>query len=324
MTGNLELMMNLRNQQIKDANIQAAEDVGRKAELGWFDVEFTVYGCAYLDAKQDKRYYKVSTQAEDIYKFIEMSVQHEVYPSNVLKLTKKCAVPAGMGELMAQDLKKDLAQKLQDIYPKAFFVALADIAKDCVNNEALSFLWAEANALEGVFDEEKLRIFESFVQYAYSCRKIETENYERLLAWIKEEYKNMEDNPVSKDIFEKTLYGVAYELDGSIRYMENAQWEYIYEKAYSLEEQGVFVTPVFSKTYWYNYEYRLADVMRDFKKELRRVYEADYCEKIKAIRIGVAERDRIAFAALLKSAEANWGTTVKRTLLRYGHRWNVL
>ena len=48
MTGNLNMMMKFRD-------LQVAEDVGKKAELGWFDVEFTMYGCAYLN--DGKMYY---------------------------------------------------------------------------------------------------------------------------------------------------------------------------------------------------------------------------------------------------------------------------
>jgi len=183
-----------------------------------------------------------------------------------MQLTKRCAVPAGMKELLVQELKKELAKKLHETYLKDFFVALSNVAKDCVNNDALMLLWKEADALEGVFDEERLRLFENLVHYVYSCRKIEAVNYEKLLAWIKKEYKNMDDNLVSKDIFEKTLYGIAYGLGDKIEYMENAQRDYIYGKAYELEKQDVFVTPVLSRTYWYNYEYRLTDVIQDFKK----------------------------------------------------------
>lgn len=42
MTGNLDMMMKFRD-------LRVAEAIGKKAALGWFDVEFTVYGCAYLD-----------------------------------------------------------------------------------------------------------------------------------------------------------------------------------------------------------------------------------------------------------------------------------
>ena len=52
-------------------DIQVARDFGRKAELGWMEVEFTVYGCAYLDPIENKVLYRVSSHAEDIYQFIE-------------------------------------------------------------------------------------------------------------------------------------------------------------------------------------------------------------------------------------------------------------
>ena len=107
---------------MKFRDIQVAEDVGKKAALGWFDVEFTMYGCAYWEKEQDKLYYKVSTQAEDIYDFIEQSAAKDIYPSNVLSLSKKCPVPAGMKEWIAQDVKVELAQKLKVIYPKDCFI----------------------------------------------------------------------------------------------------------------------------------------------------------------------------------------------------------
>ena len=49
-------------------DIQAASEVARRAELGWFDVEFTMYGSAYLE--NGKRYYQVSAEAEKIYEIL--------------------------------------------------------------------------------------------------------------------------------------------------------------------------------------------------------------------------------------------------------------
>ena len=66
MTGDLSLFSKFRD-------IQAADYVRRRAELGWFDVEFTMYGCAYLDIHDNKMRYKVSSREEDIYDFIEKS-----------------------------------------------------------------------------------------------------------------------------------------------------------------------------------------------------------------------------------------------------------
>ena len=61
MTGNLQMLIQLHDEVV-------AEEVGKMAELGYFDVEFTMYGCAYLEC--GKRYYKVSPEAADIYQFI--------------------------------------------------------------------------------------------------------------------------------------------------------------------------------------------------------------------------------------------------------------
>ena len=89
MTGNLNMMMKFRD-------IQVAEDIGKKAALGYFDVEFTMYGCAYWDGE---RKYKISPNKEDIYRFIEEANLKEIYPSNVMQYTERCPVPSGMKEI---------------------------------------------------------------------------------------------------------------------------------------------------------------------------------------------------------------------------------
>ena len=329
MTGDLNLMMQLRNRQImseiqKDANVKVAEDIGKMAELGYFDVEFTMYGCAYWNPENDKMYYKVSSLAEDIYTFTETAMLQHMYASNIVAETKTMPVPSGMKELIAQDVKMSLARELQKIYPKDFFVNLYQLAARCANNQAADVLWQEAEHLAGRFDEEQLRRFEEMVNYTYSCRSIKEDTYQQLIDWLKEERSNMADDFVSKDIFEKTLYAVAYEQDGAIQYIENAQKDYIYEKAYTLEQQGIFVTPVFSKTFWYNYEYRLADVKKDFRVLVREVMNAEYIEKIKTLRGTVNSDLADQLSNMICEVSAKWGDNCANTLTRYAHRWGIL
>ena len=70
-------------------------------------------------------------------------------------------------------------------------------------------------------------------------------------------------------------------LDGDrTRYVENARMEYVYEKLFDIESKGGMVTPIFKRTFWYNYSYRLADVMQDYKKELRAYYNKEYIEEL--------------------------------------------
>lgn len=307
---------------MKFRDIQVAEEIGRKAELGWFDMEFTMYGCAYLE--NGCMYYKVSPEAGDIYQFIEQCNLRDIYPSNVISFTETCPVPAGMKELIAQEVKKDLARKLRTLFPQAFLSFLQELAQRVTTDSASDLLWQEAEALEGQFEEEKLSRFEELVNYSYSCRKISSLTYQNLLRWLAEERKSMRDDFVSKDILEKTLYGIVYENGAQYTYLENAQSSYIYAQLHTLEQQGVLVSPVFAKTYWYNYVYRLPDVKRDFKALLRHDLNEAYLDKLRQIRTNTAPVDTAALQAQRASVQQQYGAQAAETLTRYLHRWNIV
>lgn len=316
MTGNWDL--------IKFRDIQVAEDIGKRAELGWFDVEFTMYGCAYLSTEDQKMYYKVSSRAEDIYSFIETSVKDDVFPSKVEEISLKCPVPVGMKELIAKDIKRELAKQLRIKYSKDFFVFLHELVQNVRCNHAAEILWDKADKLEGKFDTELLRQYEKLVQYSYGCQKINKEDYEKIINWIAAEYKNMDENFTSKDIFEKTIYGFAYEDNDKVKFVENARKEVVYEKAYLLEQKGLFVTPVFDKTFWYNYEYRLSDVIDDFKIILRKELDTTYRTLIKEIRSDSCNIKSEDFEVLLEEVKNKWGENCAETLVYYGYHWGIL
>lgn len=312
MTGNLQLLAKMHDKVV-------AEEVGKMAELGYFDVEFTMYGCAYLE--DGKRYYKVSPEAADIYRFIERANLRKIFPSNVLQYTKKCAVPAGMKEVIAQDVKVELAKQFRDMFPVEFFEMLHTLAEQVTENSANAMLWQRVDELEGLFDIEKLRRFEELLDYMYSCRKVTTKEYEKLHAWLKDERKSMMENFETKDMFEKTMYGVLYMEGDRPRYVENARMEYVYEKLYGIETQGGIVTPVFAKTFWYNYSYRLADVIKDYKQELHQVFDKSYLEELEKIRR--APQHGQLFDETLKKVVEEFGEKPAETLSRYGDRWGI-
>ena len=325
MTGNLEMLMNMRNAKVmKEANVQTAEDIAKKAELGYFDVEFTMYGCAYWDRAAATMKYRISSRAEDIYDHIESAAKAAVYPGQVERLTLKCPVPLGTKELIAQDVKKELAKELRDKYSQAFFTELYDLADQIQNDSAKDLLWAEAERIEGTFEEEELRRFEALLNYTYSCKKLKLETYQALLDFIAEERQSMDEDFVSKDIFEKTMYGIVYLEDDQPKHLSNAQRDYVYEKAYALETQGVFVSPLYAKTYWYNYEYRLNDVKKDYSVELKKVYDEAYLQKLARIKTKADPAVKQAFTQKLRAVEECFGASAAQTLRRYGYRWGVL
>ena len=325
MTGNLEMLMKMREAKIqKEANVQTAEDIGKKAELGYFDVEFTMYGCAYWDRSASTMAYRISSRAADIYDYIENAARIALYPSQIERLTLTCPVPLGTKELIAQDVKKELAKELRERYSQAFFTELYDLADQIQCDDAKDLLWAEVERIEGRFEEEALGDLESLIHYAYSCKKIRSETYQSLLAWLGEERQSMDEDFVSKDIFEKTMYGIVYLEDGQRKYVSNAQRDAVYQKAYALETQGVFVSPLYAKTYWYNYEYRLSDVKREYSALLRTVCDQAYIQKLARLKPQATPATQRAFAQKLRAVEARYGPNAAQTMQRYGHRWGVL
>lgn len=308
--------------KMTDPNIQAARVVGRRAELGWFDVEFIMYGCAYL--QHEKVYYKVSSQAEDIYHFAETAAVENIYTSNVFRYTEKCAVPSGMCDLIANDVKKDLARELKKRYSISFFKILNDLAERTQDNCAAQLLYREAEQLEGIFSEEKIDQFEMLVQYAYRHHSISFDTYQNIMKWIIEERKNMEDDWVSKNFYEKTIYGFAYEKDDHIKYVDNVLQSYVYEKAEQLEQNGYLITPILSHTYWYEQPRRTSEILQEFRVLLVEQYDMSYIEKIKKIRDNKTRINKNEFMGLLEMIKNTYGDHAASTILRYGYTWGVL
>ncbi len=317
MTGKLNLLQMSRD-------IMVAEEVAKKAALGWLDVEFTMYGCAYWDRAANQMYYKISARSADIYDFVEESAQYDIYPGRVEHFTYKCPVPSGMQNIIAGDVKRELAIELRAAYPKVFFEKLYQIADTVRNNRAADALWKKAEELEGLFEEEALDTFEKEIQYAYSCLKLEQAEYQALLQWLEEERKSMDDNLISKDVFEKTLYGFAYEENDRLQYVSNAQREHVYERMHELERAGRNTTQVYARQYWYNYVYRLSDVLQEYKAHLRKLCTRELLENTRAMREDMPAEVRRAGLALLDELMQQCTEGQQQTVLRYAKHWGIL
>ena len=315
MTVDLNSMIDLRD-------IQVALDVARRAEMGWFDVEFTMYGCSYL--YNGKRYYRVSAEAEKIYDFIENGAQKNILPTNIAILTEKYPVPIGMHDYVARDVKQSLARQMRDDFSGEFFKYLAETAELITEDTAVPILLQERDKVEGCFNHRKIKKFEDLVNFAYNCRKITLEHYKEFTTWIAEERKSMEDDLLIKDTIEKTFYAIAYKNDFGLEYWENACKEHVYKKKYELEQKGVLVSPIFSETYWYNYTTRLSKVREVFEKELRSVVNTDYMEMIEMICGNNKRMTKKEFAQRVEYVKDNFGENAKDTFLQYGRRWGCV
>lgn len=312
MTVNFEFVNKLRD-------VLVAEQVGKKAALGYFDVEFTLYGCAYYAAQYDRIYYKVSSSELDIYQYVEQAPLQGIFPSNVESITLKCHVPLGEKETIEKRLKYKLANELKAKYSGDFLRRLNEIALQVQNNSAAEVLWAIADEIDGYFAAHQLQEFESLVNYAYSCRKLIDIEYTQLLKWLQAEKMNMIDTIVNQDLCEKTMYGLAYEENGELKYIANAQLSYIFRKKELLEQQGSLVTPILKKKYFYHHQIRLAEAVKSFKSDLKLRYTLDYMAELRRLRsIGISGERIVQLGK-----EENINSYCENTLKRYATHWGI-
>lgn len=314
MTGNLSMMVKFRD-------LQVAEDFSKMAELGYLDKEFTMYGTAYWQDNQ--RWYMVSSKQEQLYDFISSDRAKDKWATPIMSMTKICPVPAGSEEDIALTVKTNLANQLQETFPITFFSALENLFQNKANNSAESLLRKVQESIEGVFIEEKLQLFEGLVWRAYDRMVLTQESYKRFCSWLAKMRREMEDDVVIKDVFKRTLYGIAYEEQGTIKFYSNANKSSIYTKCDNLLKKGFLVTPIFVKSYWFNYKYTLDDVRADFKQHLMGIYDKNYIAILKAIHQLPHSVPIAQYTAIKESLRGQDATNQLEVLTFFEKKWGL-
>lgn len=276
MTVDLGMMLDLRDAQV-------AQEVAERAALGWFDVEFTMYGCAYM--KNGERFFVVSALENQINRFVETSIEKGILTSKVHRLTKRCQVPGGMKEHIAIQVKTELAKWLKDNYSGDFFAELERLPDVKSIPEVVSMMKQKQIYLTGKFDANLINDFEALNRYLLRRKCISVACFREYENWIADERKYMMRSAEEKDRFEKTFFGIAYRNNiGNLQYYTNACEEQVYHKQEELLEKGVLVTPVLRRVYYYNnVNIRLQDVKNQFLQTIHQHYSEVFCEELESV-----------------------------------------
>ena len=315
MTVDLDMMLDLRDAQV-------AEEVRRKAELGWFDTEFTIYGCCYQ--KNNERYYRLSAEMEKIYDFIESAAQKNIVPSCIQIHSEKYSVPIGMKDSVTLDVKKILATEMQAMFPMSFFQYMNNLKKEAVEDSGYFYLLQKKDKVESSFQLLELRKYKELLDHFLNCNKVSYEHYTLLDAWIKDEYKNMEEEPIQKDLYEKVFYGIAYLKGKEIKYSINAQKATVYRKRNELMRKGFFTTHLYSQVYYYNHNVRLPDVHKRFEQELKGYFTLEFVSELQMQLQRNEQISKEKFEDEMNRIEDAYGIAVKETMKQYGYLWGIL
>lgn len=303
-------------------DMMTALDVGKKAEMGYYDVEFNTYGCAYLN--QQERYYSISSSATKLYDFLENAALEDIYPTMILEHTFKKPIPRGFKELLEFDLKQNLAKEMQQDFSVSFLQALQKLAFTIKQNIASDLLNLYMDSLECSFQRDKLNLFEDTLRLSVSQQKLSIKDYQLLLNRVEEERDTISTELHPHDTFNQVFHAFAYELNGKRSYFYDARKDLVYQKRYALESEGATISPLFHETCFYNYDYRLTDARRDFVRKLPFIFDDTYFQLLRNIKSIPAICSQNEFITIQEEFFKQYGMITRETMQMYGHRWNII
>ena len=262
-------------------DLKCGNDVAKMAALGRYAEEFIVYAVSY---QQDgKVWHRVSSNQDEIWRFVQESQQSGLYPTIVQEWVNRTLVPSGERDHYLLETKISMAQKMKKQYPPEFMAQLNQFAQQANNNAAYALLKEEQDALLGCFEREKLERFRLLVQTAYAAKKLSATAYQELQGWLEHILKQMEDDVVLKKSFCRTFYGFGYQVQSKKKYYANASQALVWQKRQQLMQQGHLATPLWHKTYWYDYQPDLLGVRQEFLAYIEQWFDDIYWQQLETI-----------------------------------------
>ena len=296
------------------------QDWVKLMNLGCFGQEFHIYALAYEDERG--RAYRASGKANNLFNFITTSAVYGYYPTPVMNNITRRTCPSGCEDMIKNLLKRETAEKLQEMYNPTYFQALHRLSSIAANNTAKPLLTKLKEYLDGRYLESEINIFEGLLLEAVNRKKLTPGEYWGFAEWIKGVRRELADDIHGKTRHEKNLSGFAFlDENGQCRCFTDAFLQTTYETKQEYEMNGMIVTPIYQKRYWLNDMSELRMTKKDFDEHLVHCFNQDFWQIYDEIRNlpGVLDEDiyekEAAQVRELCSAEAY------ASLKRYGKRW---
>ena len=290
-------------------------------ELGYMDDEYTFFGTAYIE--EGKRRCYISSDREKVYAFVKKCREKDIYPSVIENKIKRVRVNGGEKEQVAQQLKLDFAKELGTKYPRAFLEKLQIIALCPINNKAAALVRRVRDNLEGCFDEDALQLLEGVVEFAYEAKILTNAEYYEHIEWLKREREFLAERTRAATNFRTKIIGFAYEKNNKIKYYSNAVEARAMEKRKELLCQGVFVTPVFSKEYYFNDFNELPQCIDKFDKYIESRMDGQYLKLIRILYEMIPEINITSLKELETGVMEKWGRGADETVRYYKTLWHL-
>lgn len=263
-------------------DFQCSQEVEIMDKLGFIDEEFTAYGCAWRE--QGTVFYFLSGSQEEVKIFSEKN-ERAIWTTPVEQFMQRLSVPSGLYEELNQKTKVLLAKKMQLMYTSRLFDCIERVCSLERQGSAYEILCTLQEQLEGLFDRDKLNYFAAIVESTYIAGKLTAEQYTALQKWLTANFKQMEDDIVVEERYQRRIGGFYYRKpDDSLNLYVNAKEQFVYQQANVYMQKGYQVLPIFWKTYWSNTMENGKVAREQFQKDLQIVLADGILERVLEIK----------------------------------------
>lgn len=300
---------------------QMAEEVGIMAELGRFEKEFTMYGCAYFE--NGKVMYAVSENAEKIYDFIYDIVNEDKLPTDIHAESIRTLVPSGAEPYILSEVRKRLLDKLYALYDEVYFSCLYDMQNTIRTDDAYQMLKELQYQFDGVCNREQLQIFQGLLETAYRRKILRTESYMELLQWIGWINRDLELELEKTDLYEKEFYGFAYLKDGEpLKIYVDGYKNNVYKRMEQKRAEGYEISNMIRKKYWYNSNFSVVQAKKKCEKCFALLFKQWYTDFIKQMGriISPISQNRFQNLVLIQKEK---NISLYKSVIRQGAIWNI-
>ena len=275
-----------------------AQRIGQIAEMGCMEEEIIVFGCCYLEDGKVK--YRVSSDKDEIYQFLLKASDDKLFPTPVQELTVRQIIPTDGKDGVVYQVKRKLAQKLKTLYPAEYFAQMKQFVEQEAGNAAWPLLEQLREEMEGLFEADELHFYEMLVRQCCQKKLLDDKHKQQAWDWLEKNRNQMEDDIVIKEKNERTFYGILYlKADGTYGSKMNLELERVMQEKISLECDGVLVSPVLHKTFWYREAQELSTLrgkFTDWMKGLAGERLKDLLEQLQSFATPV---DKAAYGKML-------------------------
>lgn len=247
-------------------------------ELGKFEKELAIYGCAYQD-ESGEIIYVLSTDANNLYDWKYNKNNLSKRATIVHRTTIRTLIPTGMEEIITEQLQKKIVRELHKHYPKEYFVNLVRLDNTIPSNKSYNLLKEIQFQLDGLGTIEQLELYQGLINQAYLNKILKEKHYYDFCKWIEVEKEDISNDLQKTDIYKKEFYGFTYAFpNNAFKNVVDGNKGYIYAQMEKLQLEGALVSPIIQKRFWYNNNYRLNDAKKDSKCFFELLFSNKYRE----------------------------------------------